>query len=142
MPAGDHPFPDPSVKAAFAAFPDDQRDGLLKLRQLILDTATKAAPQIGAVQETLKWGQPSYLTPETKSGTTIRLGIPKSGGYAIYTHCQTSIMSEFETQFPDDFTFEGNRAIHFTTDQKIPTAKLEILINRALTYHQKPKATG
>jgi hypothetical protein len=43
----------------------------------------RATPGVGALHETLKWGQPAYLTPETRSGTTLRLGVPKSGGYAI-----------------------------------------------------------
>lgn len=133
-----HPqhIPDPRVQAAFQEFPDDLRAELLKLRALILGTAADL-PDIGRLQETLKWGQPAYLTPDTGAATTIRLGIPKSGGFALYTHCQTSVMSEFQTLFPDELNFEGNRAVLFDIGREWPEAPVKALITRALTYHLK-----
>ena len=104
--------------------------------QLIFRTAKKT-PSVGRIEETLKWGQPAYLTPDSKSGTTIRLGVPKSGGFALFVHCQTTLMSEFQTLFPDGFTYEGNRAIHFTDGQDLPHDTLRLLIKSALTYHLK-----
>ena len=128
------PFDDPNVERAFAAFPGEARDGLLKLRKLIFDVAERTEG-VGRLEETLKWGQPAFLTPETKSGTTIRLGCPKAGGFALYVHCQTSIVSDFRTHFPDDFDYEGNRAIHFATAEALSAEKLELFITSALTYH-------
>ncbi|MCA8869850.1 MAG: DUF1801 domain-containing protein [Rhodobacteraceae bacterium] len=127
-------FDDPAVKARFDAFPAPERAGLLTLRQMIFETAAQT-PGVGRLLETLKWGQPAYLTPQTKSGSTIRLGAPKEGGIAIYAHCQTSIISDFQSIFPDDFRFEGNRAIHLPNDQVISLEKLRLLVASALTYH-------
>ena len=129
-------FDDPNVERIFESFPEDARKGLLKLRELIFEVAARTKG-VGRVEETLKWGQPAYLTSTSKSGSTIRLGRPKQGGYAIYTHCQTSILSEFRAIFPDDFTYEGNRAIHFQSEVELPLDKLAWLIKRALTYHLK-----
>ena len=129
-------FDDPNVERVFAAFPADRRPGLLRLRELIFEVASHT-DRVGKIQETLKWGQPAYLTPETKSGSTIRLGLPKQGGFAIYTHCQTTILSDFQTIFPNDFVYEGNRAIHFKSDEELPLDKLQLLVTRALTYHLK-----
>lgn len=129
-----HPFEDPAVKAVFANYPEPERSSLLLLRDRIFDTAKQTAG-VGNLLETLKWGQPAYLTPETRSGSTIRLGLPKSGGYAIFVHCQTTIISDFQQLFPTDFTYEGNRAIHFSADNPPEFSKLELLIGRALTYH-------
>lgn len=81
-------FADPNVERVFAAFPQGDQGCLLALRELIFEVAGRTEG-VGEIQETLKWGQPAYLTPQTKSGSTIRLGIPKKGGFAIYTHCQT-----------------------------------------------------
>jgi len=67
------PFDDPNVARRFASFPQDLRAPLLDLREMIFDIAQKT-PGVGAIEETLKWGQPAYLTPVTKSGSTIRLG--------------------------------------------------------------------
>lgn len=133
------PFQSEQVAQVFAAFPTDARDGLLRLRRLIFETAAET-PGVGRIEETLKWGQPAYLTPETKSGSSLRLGIPKSGGFAIYVHCQTSIISEFRGLFPEDFTYEGNRAVHFQRAEDIRPAQLGLLIARALTYHLRAKA--
>jgi hypothetical protein len=129
-------FESPEVEARFAAFPEPARTGLLALRRLIFATAA-TMPEVGALEETLKWGQPAYLTPKTGSGSTIRLGLPSQGGFAIYTHCQTTILSEFQAMFPEDFDYEGNRAIRFDGAEALPLDKLELLIRRALTYHLK-----
>jgi len=86
------PIQSDAVKSAFASFPDTARPGLLELRRLIFEVAETES--VGRIEETLKWRQPAYLTPESKSGTTLRLGVPKAGGYALFVHCQTSIISD------------------------------------------------
>ncbi|EFO32790.1 conserved hypothetical protein [Roseibium sp. TrichSKD4] len=131
-----YPFSDTSVERAFEAFPPKEQVGLLILRDLIFDCAAETK-EVGSILEALKWGQPAYLTPDTKSGSTIRLGLPKTGGYGLYTHCQTTLISDFQALFPDDFVFEGNRAIHFRAEESIPIDKVRLLIKAALTYHLK-----
>ena len=133
------PLDNNSVENAFQAYPLKERQGLLKLRALIFETAAETEG-VGPLEETLKWGQPSYLTTKTKAGSTVRLGLPKTGGFAIYTHCQTSLMSDFQTLFPDDFVYEGNRAIHFQSEEDLQADKLRLLIKAALTYHLKKDA--
>jgi hypothetical protein len=130
------PFDDPNVERAFSAFPSAAREGLLQLRTLIFDVAARTEG-VGRLEETLKWGQPAYLTSETKSGTTIRLGCPNEGGLAIYVHCQTRIVADFQAIFPKDFAYEGNRAIHFASADNLPADKLELFIKSALTYRRR-----
>lgn len=127
-------FEDPAVEAVFSNFPDDERRGLLQLRELIFQVAAKTEG-VGEVLEALRWGQPSYLTPHSKSGSTIRLGLSKSGGFAIFTHCQSTIMSDFQAVYNEGFNFDRNRAVHFKTDDPLTLDKLELLVHRALTYH-------
>ena len=129
-------FKDPDVERVFLKLADDVKPGLLSLRDLVFDVAAQT-PGVVAIEETLKWGQPAYLTPETGSGSTIRLGLPKQGGYAIYTHCRTTILSDFQALFPDDFDYEGNRAIHFKAKAIPDLDKLRLLVKHALTYHLK-----
>ncbi|MEP5170560.1 MAG: DUF1801 domain-containing protein [Shimia thalassica] len=130
------PFADPDVKAAFDRFSAPERGGLMALREMIFETAIET-PEAGTIEETLKWGQPSYLTPVTKSGSTVRLGVPKTGGLAMYTHCQTTLISDFKTLFPVDFTFDGNRGVVFESGQTTFDDRLRLLIKSALTYHLK-----
>lgn len=127
---------DPAVARAFDAFPQAVRADLLALRALIFEVAAET-PEAGPIEETLKWGQPAYLTQKTKSGTTIRLGAPKAGGFAIYTHCQTSLIADFRALFAAEFSYEGNRAICFAAGETVDRDKIALLIRRALTYHQR-----
>lgn len=127
-------FASADIKAAFD-IPDRQaREGLLVLRAMVFEVADDL-PQVGKVKEALRWGQPSYLTPETKSGSTLRLGIPKSGGFALFVHCQTSLISDYRAAFPDATNIEGKRAVLFKTADEIDPNRLKWLIRQALTYH-------
>jgi hypothetical protein len=60
----------PDVARVFEAYPAPTRRGLLRLRQLIFDTAAKAG--VGRLEETLRWGEPAYVTT-TGGGSTIRI---------------------------------------------------------------------
>ena len=130
-------FPDPAVDAVFRSYPKPVKARLLALRRLILDTA-KATKGVGAVEETLKWGQPSYLTPETKSGSTIRIDQVKAeaeaGQYAVYFHCQTNLVETFRELYPE-LSYGGNRCIFLNAEDKAPEAALRHCVALALTYH-------
>ena len=120
-------FENANVAAAFAAFPDEVRARLLGLRARIVAVALAEGIQL---EEALRWGQPAYLAPK---GSTLRLGAPKSGGFALYTHCQTSLMDDFRALCPT-LSYEGNRAVHFALEDE-PPAAIDLLIRAALTYH-------
>src|SRR5205085_5192275 len=98
-------FGDPAVKAVFDAYPTALRKKLLALRRLILETAAETEG-VGELRETLKWGQPSYLTA-TKSGSTVRLGEVKASSrqYAMYVHCQTDLVATFRELYPTELTY-------------------------------------
>lgn len=128
------PFDDPGVQAAFDAFPTDVRDMALTLRDLIFSVAWDT-PQVGRVDEMLKWGQPAYLTPETKAGSTLRIGMASEGGAALFAHCATDIISTYATTFPGTDHIAGNRAVIFRKASDIVPARLRLLIFHGLTYH-------
>jgi hypothetical protein len=129
-------FKNPEVYAVFQDYPQEIKIKLLSLRQMIFDVA-RNINKVGELEETLKWGQPSYLTSESKSGTTIRIDRVKSDkyDYAMYFNCQTSLVYTFREIFGDEFRYEGNRAILFRLKDKISTQKLKLCISMALTYH-------
>ncbi len=128
-------FGDPKVAAAFQAYPKEIRSKLMRLRRLIFETAS-ATEGVGEIEETLKWGQPSYLTPRTKSGSTIRIGAVGSDRprYAMYFHCRTALIATFRETYPE-FRYEGNRGIVFASDDSVDEAALRHCISLALTYH-------
>lgn len=127
---------DPAVAAVFEAYPARVRTSLLVLRDLILTTAEQT-PGVGAITETLKWGQPAYLPVKPRIGTTVRIDRVKSddAAYAIYFHCQTTLIDDFRSMFANTFTFEGNRAILLSAGQRPDEAALRRCVAMALTYH-------
>ncbi len=127
---------DPKVAAAFSSYPIRLRMKLLALRKLILDTA-RTTNGVGALEETLKWGQVSYLTGESKSGSTIRIDHVKSepDKYALYFHCQTNLVATFRELYPDKWSYGGNRCILLSVEDKVDEAALRHCIALALTYH-------
>lgn len=130
----------PDVAAVFAAYPLSVRTKLESLRELILATA-EATEGVGAISEMLKWGQPSYLTTETKSGSTIRIDRAKGDdhSYALYVHCQTDLIDTFKEHYPDAFKYEGKRAIVFDAESAVDKAALGHCIALALTYQLRKK---
>jgi Domain of unknown function (DU1801) len=128
---------EPEVAAVFETYPPAIRGKLLAPRKLIFATARRT-DGVGRLQETLKWGQPSYLTADTKSGTSVRIDQLKGSDtrYAVYFHCQTSLVETFRALYPDALRFEGNRAIVLRTDEKLPREALAHCIALALTYHR------
>jgi Domain of unknown function (DU1801) len=113
------------------------------LRRLIFDTA-KTTKGVGALQETLKWGQPSYLTTETKSGSTIRIDRVKSAAnqYAVYFHCQTDLVETFRELYPTQLRYGGNRSILLNAAEDIPEPELRHCVALALTYHLRKRKTA
>ncbi|AXQ27190.1 DUF1801 domain-containing protein [Solimonas sp. K1W22B-7] len=134
------PFANPAVKEAFQAFPPDMRRKLLALRERVFRTAA-ATPGVGELEETLKWGEPAYVT-RSGSGSTIRLGWKKArpGEYALYFNCRTTLVSSFRALYPRDFRFEGNRALVFMPDEELPQEALASCITMALSYRLQRKA--
>jgi hypothetical protein len=128
-----------TVDAVFDAYPKSVRTKLVALRRLILDTA-KATKGVGRLEEALKWGQPSYLTAETGSGSTIRIDRVKSeeNQVAVFFHCQTNLVDTFRELYPK-LSYSGNRAILLDADKKLPEAELRHCVGLALTYHLRKK---
>lgn len=126
----------PEVAEVFAAYPKDIKTKLMFLRQLIFDVASKTEG-VGELEETLKWGQPSYLTTQSKSGSLIRIDQIKlhKGKYAMYFHCQTTLVDTFKEMYRGTFEFAGNRSIIFSENDNVPVEELSHCISMALTYH-------
>jgi len=117
-------------------YPDKIREKLLRLRKLIFEVAA-SNPRIGTIEETLKWNEPAYLTAKTKSGITIRIDWKEktSKRYALYVNCKTNLIEQIDTLMPNQFQFEGNRAILFNLDEEIDEEAVKCCIDLALTYH-------
>ncbi|MCV2402461.1 DUF1801 domain-containing protein [Marinomonas sp. C2222] len=132
-------FSNLEVEQVYMAFPDSIRDKLLQTRAFIFEIAEEAE-EIGHIEETLKWGVPSYLTSSPKSGTTLRLSKLKSEEtkYAMSVHCQSSLISEFKEIYPDQM-YDGNRSIIFDVRDNPSETLIKHFVYAALTYHCRKK---
>jgi len=124
----------PTVKDVFDAYPPKVRPRLLHLRKLVFQVASETEGVI-QLEETLKWGEPSYLT---KYGSTLRMDwkAKTPDQYAMYFKCTSRLVPTFKKLYGDVFTFEGIRAIVFKLDEAVPDAELKHCITMALTYHK------
>ena len=124
----------PEVARVFAGYPEPMRKKMMRLRQLVLDTASETEG-VDKLEETLKWGEPSYLT---KGGSTLRMDWKDRAlhEYAMYFNCNTSLVNTFKELYEDVFTFVGNRAIVFGETDGLPMDELEHCISLALRYHR------
>ncbi len=128
-------FSNKKVSEVFHSFPEPVRQKLFNLRELIFKTAG-SNDEVGILEETLKWGEPSYTA---KGGSSVRLAWKdaKPDQFGIYFHCQTKLVDTFRALYGDLFSFEGNRAILFNISDTIPKTELQHCILLALTYHKR-----
>ncbi len=128
------------VKQKFNSYPKNIKPKMMSLRSLIYET-TENTDGVGKLSETLKWGEPAYLTSKPKTGTTIRIDWKpkKPDQLAMYVSCNTNLISTFRSLFADELEYEGNRAILFPLAKPLPKKQLSICIRMALTYHLDKK---
>ncbi len=132
--------PNPKIDKVFGAYPKRVQTKLQAIRKLIFETARKA-DGVGPLEEALRWGQPSYLTPVSKSGSTIRIDKAKGrdDAVAVFFHCQTNLVETVREMYPEDFAFEGNRALIMDVARPLPKQALRHALALALTYHLRKK---
>ncbi len=99
---------DKAVKNHFEECPENARVRLVELRELILKLSLDL--QLGEVEESLKWGEPSY---SVKSGSPIRIDwkLKTPNNYYLFFHCQTKLVDTFRELHGDVLRFQGNRAV-------------------------------
>ena len=124
----------PKVKEVFKNYPRSVQKQMNYLRDLVLETANEI-DGLNNLEETLKWGEPSYLT---KHGSTVRMDwkAKKPDQFAVYFKCTSKLVPTFKEIYKDKFRYEGNRAIVFKLKDEIPQKALKHCIAMALTYHK------
>lgn len=128
------------VAAVLAGYPPRAREQVERVRELVYGVAGRTEG-VGRLTETLKWGEPSFLTEETGSGTTVRVAWKEKNPdkIGVYVNCQTTLLETFRSLFPRPrgFELEGNRAVLLPVDQPLPEDELGLCVEAALTYHQR-----
>ena len=121
------------IKAKFDSYPKNVRESLLELRHLVLQVA--AEEKLGEVEESLKWGQPSY---RTKDGSPVRIDWKSKtpNEYAMYFNCSTRLVDTFRELYRDELQFQENREITFNLGENLPERAVRQCVSIALQYHK------
>ena len=124
----------PEFETKLTSYPDVVRDKMLHLRKLVEETA-KEVSEITELEETLKWGEPSFLT---KDGSTLRMDWKEKtpDQYQMYFKCTSRLVETFKIVFGNQFDYEKSRAIIFKIDQEVPNKEIKKCIKATLMYHK------
>ena len=119
-----------TVESVFAQWPATARKKAMRIRKLVYHCAGSQT-----VQETLKWGEPSYLT---KNGSTLRMGWKQTSpdNINLYFNCQSKLVDTFREVYQEQLEFEGNRAIVLGLSGTLPDETLKHCISLTLNYHR------
>jgi Domain of unknown function (DU1801) len=108
-------------------------ESLRPLRRLVLETAA-ATSGVGAIEESLKWGEPSYAPLKKGIGSSVRIAPRRDGKVSMHFICHTGLVAKFRELYPDALAFEGNRTIIIDPAMPLPGQELRHCVALALTY--------
>ena len=124
---------DKNITRIIESYPLEASDYARKVRRLIHSVGAREG--FSDVQESLKWGEPSFSVP---GGSPFRMDWKEddSGRFQIYFNCRTSLVDTFRTVYSSVLDFEGTRAIKLSLTEPIPSATLEHCFALAMNYHR------
>ena len=125
------------INSVLSSYPDAHKLKLEQLRVLVHQTANEIE-EIKELEESLKWGQPSFVAKPKGLGSSVRID-KRDDGVSVYFICNTGLVDQFREIYPDTFNYKGNREIHFAVDENLPEDELSHCIAMALTYHSNKK---
>lgn len=126
-----------SIETSFDSYPVLARQMLMQLKALILEAA--AENKIGLVEESLKWGEPSFAV---QGGSPVRIDWKEKhpDKCFVYFQCQTSLVETFREIYGDTFEYDGKRAIVLELSesslQKLSVLELKHCVTLSLQYHK------
>ncbi|GAB5470894.1 MAG: hypothetical protein Kilf2KO_39240 [Rhodospirillales bacterium] len=129
----------PDIRAAFDSLPPETRGLCEALRGLALQVAEEH-PEIGPLTETLKWGEPAYLTEATGAGSTLRIWRSKGDRRpALFVNCQTTLVEQFKAHYPATFDYRDSRAVVLTSPVEEVREALKHCMALTFTYRLRKR---
>ncbi|WP_110459044.1 DUF1801 domain-containing protein [Shewanella algidipiscicola] len=125
---------DKVVKDHFDEYPENVRIRLEELRNLVFQIVSEL--DLGDVDESLKWGEPSY---SVKTGSPLRMDwkLKSPNNYYLFFNCQTKLVDTFRELYCEELEFQGNRAIVLSLSKPLPETAIKSCLELALTYQQR-----
>lgn len=127
---------DDNVLKKINTYPEEAKKIALMIRELIYETAKNEGMKI--IEENLKWGEPSFKTPD---GTPIRMDWKEKtpDSFYIFFNCQTLMIETCRALYAPKLYFEGKRAIVLNLSEELPVPILKHCFALALNYHNLKK---
>ena len=119
-----------------ARWPEPAQRTLWYCRAVFHDIAAKA--EIGPLDETLKWGQPSWRPYEPRTGSTLRMDwdLKFPNRLSLFVDCKTHLAARMRDLYPDLPENDGRRHLAIALDAPLPEQALAHLADMTFTYHR------
>lgn len=126
--------------ARIASWSDPAQQALWACRTLFHEIADEN--NLGTLDETLKWGQPSWRPSRPRTGSTLRIswseGAPDE--LALFVDCKTDLAERMRETYPDLPRNDGSRALAISLRKPLPEQALAHLAEMTFSYHLKRSA--
>lgn len=125
----------PAINSVVKDYPKSAQSKFNEIRTLVYNVAKEN--NLSDIEETLKWGQPSYLC---KTGSTVRISWQDNhpNNVGIFFNCNTVLVETFKEVFGDSLIYEGNRVVMVPVEGPLPQ-EIARCILMALNYHKLKK---
>ena len=123
-----------------ATWPVSAKEMLWRCRAIFHDVAEQA--KVGTLDETLKWGQPSWRPSKSRTGSTLRIDWnPKfPDRLSFFVDCKTDLAARMQTLYPDLPENDGQRHLAITLSAPLPEQAITHLADMTFTYHRAKRA--
>lgn len=121
-----------AVRRRVECYPGEAKECFELIRELIFKTV--AEQKLTGFEETLKWGEPAYLTEQ---GSTVRVDWkPTSPDHIwLFFNCRTVLVETIREVYGDVFIYQKNRALGLPLNEPVPIHELQHSLCMALNYH-------
>lgn len=128
---------DKAVQHRFSQYPAPILPLLQQVRRLIFQIAAEL--DLGQVEETLKWGEPSYsIKSSVKIASPVRIDwkLTSPEQYYVFFNCHTKLVDTFRELYGEQLEFQGNRAIVLNIATPFLEPAIKHCLRMALTYQK------
>lgn len=124
----------PEVQVVLSTWPDTAQRHLLAIRDILFDVAAQS--DVGALDESLKWGQPAWRPRAPRTGSTLRFGWSAQNPAALmaFVNCRTDLAGQMSTRFPNAYDNDGRRSLAFDLATPLPDPAIRTLAHLTFTY--------
>lgn len=110
------------------------------IKSLIFE-ASAQRPEIGPLEESVKWGQTSFAPKKAGIGSSVRIEARQDGSHALMFICTTGLVEHFVEMYGPALPVEGKRAILMPHNNWPQRDMLKHCIQMALTHKLAKRAS-